>query len=453
MQGCPYEKVALARRGAGAGLRRLVVVAAAAARAGCHPFDARRPTAGARRARPTAGARAAAGAAAVGRLRALRLRVAPAAAGRRDAVRRVSGVRPPRAGRVPPRAALPARRLPRGRHSGGPRGGPAGARALARLPRAGGRLGHRRPAARGAVGRDGPERGLQAHVPLLRPAALGPGGGLRRRHARRRRRLLPGAGALRPIPAALGERRGLRLGRRDGRVARPDGPDLRPLGPGLLRGARRPRRLRAARAGVVDAMFFNNVFATVVDFWRGADVRRYLAAVDATGGIYVHRWGDAPIQSAAVRLFARGHVALPGVEYAHVSTDNLIVRNQVRCLSCVGAAAYPRRGRRTTAPWPAPSPRTRPPSPTTSWRPACPAPGRTRSRPWPSSTSSRRSASGATASRPSSARPRSSRRTAAAASTRAAIRQGTARSSSRRSRASSAAGSWRRGWAFPSPSS
>ena len=92
--------------------------------------------------------------------------------------------------------------------------------------------------------------------------------------------------------------------------------------------------------GVVDAMFFNNVFATVVDFWRGADVRRYLAAVDATGGIYVHRWGDAPIQSAAVRLFARGHVALPGVEYAHVSTDNLIVRNQVRCLSCVGAAAY-----------------------------------------------------------------------------------------------------------------
>ena len=92
--------------------------------------------------------------------------------------------------------------------------------------------------------------------------------------------------------------------------------------------------------GVVDAMFFNNVFATVVDFWRGADVRRYLAAVDATGGIYVHRWGDAPIQSAAVRLFARGHVPLPGVEYAHVSTDNLIVRNQVRCLSCVGAAAY-----------------------------------------------------------------------------------------------------------------
>ena len=158
MQGCPYEQMALARRGAGAGPRRLVVVAAAAARAGCHPFDARRPTAGARRARPTAGARAAAGAAAVGRLRALRLRVAPAAAGRRDAVRRVLESAHRVQDAVPPRAALPARRLPRGRHSGGPRGGPAGARALARLPRAGGRLGHRRPAARGAVGRDGPER-------------------------------------------------------------------------------------------------------------------------------------------------------------------------------------------------------------------------------------------------------------------------------------------------------
>ena len=92
--------------------------------------------------------------------------------------------------------------------------------------------------------------------------------------------------------------------------------------------------------GVVHHKFFNNVFATVTDFWKKEDVRKYLAAVDATRGIYVHRWGDAPIQSAAVRLFARGHVPLPGVEYAHVSTDNLIVENEVRCLSCVGSAAY-----------------------------------------------------------------------------------------------------------------
>ena len=195
----------------GAGPRRLVVVAAAA-RAGAGAGSraaaaaARRPPAARAAASATAvgPVRAAASATAVGPVRALRLRVVTTAPRRRDALRGVSGVGAPRARRVPTGAYVPARRLSRGRRAGNPRAGPDGARAVARLPRAGARLGQlRESAARGVVGLDGPGRGLQAHVPLLRFAGLGRGGGLRRRHARRRRRLLPGAGALRPVPARV----------------------------------------------------------------------------------------------------------------------------------------------------------------------------------------------------------------------------------------------------------
>lgn len=93
---------------------------------------------------------------------------------------------------------------------------------------------------------------------------------------------------------------------------------------------------------VIENMYFNNVFATSVHFWRGAPVRRFLHEIDLTHAIYVHRWGDAPIQSAAVRLFAGSERArpIPNLQYAHVSTDNLVVDGAVSCLSCEGAAAY-----------------------------------------------------------------------------------------------------------------
>ena len=53
-----------------------------------------------------------------------------------------------------------------------------------------------------------------------------------------------------------------------------------------------------------ETMFFNNVFATRTAFWLEAPVERLLWEIDRTSRIYTHRWGDAPIQTAAVRLFA-----------------------------------------------------------------------------------------------------------------------------------------------------
>ena len=93
---------------------------------------------------------------------------------------------------------------------------------------------------------------------------------------------------------------------------------------------------------VIERMYFNNVFATTVGFWRDPYVKRFLHEIDLTHAIYVHRWGDAPIQTAAIRLFA-GELRvrqIPKLQYAHVSTDNLVIDGAVSCLSCDGAAAY-----------------------------------------------------------------------------------------------------------------
>ena len=48
-------------------------------------------------------------------------------------------------------------------------------------------------------------------------------------------------------------------------------------------------------------------------------------AVDASGGIYNHRWGDAPIQTAALEFYAEpSKVARLSTDYLHVSTMNRI---------------------------------------------------------------------------------------------------------------------------------
>ena len=54
-------------------------------------------------------------------------------------------------------------------------------------------------------------------------------------------------------------------------------------------------------------------------------VQHFLSAVEASGGIYTHRWGDAPIQTLALRLFAPpATVARVPTDYLHVSTMNRI---------------------------------------------------------------------------------------------------------------------------------
>ncbi|KAK7248269.1 glycosyl hydrolase family 92 protein [Aureococcus anophagefferens] len=80
----------------------------------------------------------------------------------------------------------------------------------------------------------------------------------------------------------------------------------------------RAARGRAARGADASRA---QVMATLTAFWFEAPLERLLWEIDRTGSIYVHRWGDAPIQTAAVRLFAptTAHARLPVLSYVHLS--------------------------------------------------------------------------------------------------------------------------------------
>lgn len=74
----------------------------------------------------------------------------------------------------------------------------------------------------------------------------------------------------------------------------------------------------------VKDMYFTNVFLTKVSFWLQDNVQKFLTDIDNTGHIYLHRWGDAPIQTAALTLFGKKHVSYFRVDYSHASTANEI---------------------------------------------------------------------------------------------------------------------------------
>ena len=75
----------------------------------------------------------------------------------------------------------------------------------------------------------------------------------------------------------------------------------------------------------VDSIFFTNFFVSKVSWWSEPPVQAFLGAIAASANIYTHRWGDAPIQTAAVRLFApAASVGRLAVDYLHASTMNRI---------------------------------------------------------------------------------------------------------------------------------
>ncbi|KAJ8612757.1 hypothetical protein CTAYLR_010390 [Chrysophaeum taylorii] len=111
--------------------------------------------------------------------------------------------------------------------------------------------------------------------------------------------------------------------------------------------ARRDAFCRETARDVVDRMYFNNIFVARVEWWNSAPVRAFLADVDASDGIYRYRWGDAPVQTAALKFLVAGpanvsrRVArLPALHYVHFSTDNLAVDGDLGCLSCDAGRAY-----------------------------------------------------------------------------------------------------------------
>ena len=81
----------------------------------------------------------------------------------------------------------------------------------------------------------------------------------------------------------------------------------------------------ALPAETVAQIFFTNFFVSRVEWWLRPEVQRFLRAVDESSNIYTHRWGDAPIQTTALQLFAApaSVVRLP-VHYLHASTMNRV---------------------------------------------------------------------------------------------------------------------------------
>jgi alpha 1,2-mannosyltransferase len=53
----------------------------------------------------------------------------------------------------------------------------------------------------------------------------------------------------------------------------------------------------------VNLMYYNNFEVSKMSLWLSPQYQKYIDHIDRNGGIYYHRWGDAPIKSIAVSLF------------------------------------------------------------------------------------------------------------------------------------------------------
>jgi len=50
-------------------------------------------------------------------------------------------------------------------------------------------------------------------------------------------------------------------------------------------------------------IYYNNFEVSAMRLWRSQEYQHYMDMIDHIGGIYYHRWGDAPIKSIAVSMF------------------------------------------------------------------------------------------------------------------------------------------------------
>jgi len=71
--------------------------------------------------------------------------------------------------------------------------------------------------------------------------------------------------------------------------------------------------------------YLNNFELSDLDLWLSSEYRDYFDLIDRTGGIYYHRWGDAPIKTIAVTLLLpknRTHF-FEDIVYTHGRGSNL----------------------------------------------------------------------------------------------------------------------------------
>lgn len=66
--------------------------------------------------------------------------------------------------------------------------------------------------------------------------------------------------------------------------------------------------------------FYTNFEVTKLEFWRSANCRSFINFINSERGIYLKRWGDAPLHFLSLALFAsEGQIArLEGIGYRHV---------------------------------------------------------------------------------------------------------------------------------------
>jgi alpha 1,2-mannosyltransferase len=71
------------------------------------------------------------------------------------------------------------------------------------------------------------------------------------------------------------------------------------------------------RAGYNRFIYYNNFELSRPSVWRTPAYRAYIAALDADGGIFRHRWGDAPIRTLAAHMLVPQRAQWTGLCYQH----------------------------------------------------------------------------------------------------------------------------------------
>ena len=65
-------------------------------------------------------------------------------------------------------------------------------------------------------------------------------------------------------------------------------------------------------------MYFTNFFISRTEFWNHDNIQKFLTDIDKTGNIYIHRWGDAPIQTETLNIFINTDKIIHGIfTYVH----------------------------------------------------------------------------------------------------------------------------------------
>jgi hypothetical protein len=64
-----------------------------------------------------------------------------------------------------------------------------------------------------------------------------------------------------------------------------------------------PSAWRSIFIGAAVAGFYNNLELMNMSFWLRPDVQHFVHFVDASWGIYLYRWGDAPLRCVAFAIF------------------------------------------------------------------------------------------------------------------------------------------------------